>query len=82
MKAKEMFEKLGYKYYGIVKDDMLFYKKGKEVGIVFYLTSLEYFVGKPLECLNDGYEQGELHSVALEEHKAIHQQMKELGWLK
>ena len=66
MTAKEMFEKLGYKYFKY--DDFIQFEKDNGDWISFDLDDKSY-------CHED--RQG----ITLKEHIAIHQQMKELGWL-
>ena len=77
MKAKEMFEELGYhekkqknyilyeKNVGCTTYNISFSKKEKEYACMFH---------------NIG-DYGRRLYVDIELHKAIHQQMKELGWL-
>lgn len=67
MRAKEMFELLGYTY---IKNESSIYCddfNNEEKFFSFYLQEKRVFVG--------------YYSYSIEEHKAIHQQMKELGWL-
>ena len=74
MKAKEMFEKLGYKIYDIkyYKNDICYIKgEDDEVRILFDLKQKEY--------LADIHYEGGIE-MTVELHKAITQQMKELGW--
>ena len=68
MKAREMFKKIGYK---IITNDYLIITYKKDCEIDFYKGSKTY--GK--------WFNGNGESVLLQEHKAIHQQLKELGWL-
>lgn len=69
MTAKEMFEKLGYKYDKRISD-IRYFKKDvyfiKE--IIFEETDKEVYIADPL-CIE------------IDLFKAIHQQLKELGWL-
>ena len=72
--AEGMFEKLGYK----IKDDsdsiMMTYKKG-DIEIDFYISEKEY------SCTEEGNMNWHFTYVNPDLHKAITQQMKELGWL-
>jgi hypothetical protein len=65
MKALEMFEKLEYKC-NKSEHNIIYAKSNYD--ITFSLPYKEYYT-------NDGT------SITVEEHLAIHQQMKELGWL-
>ena len=67
-KADNMFEELGYKKeaaLGFIK-----YQKGSKI-VSFYLEYEEYEV----------YEADNMQELNVLEHKAIHQKLKELGWL-
>ena len=68
MKAKEMFERLGYKWNEITNDreDLIIYYNERR--LVFYKR--RRLVGK--DGLETGLTPGEI--------QAIHQQCKELGW--
>ena len=79
MTAKELFESLGYKqiatYYNLIEyiDD----KEGSDyVYIIFDLSLKVYEVG-----YFDGYKTTVPITTSIKEHKAITQQMKELGWI-
>ena len=78
MTAKEMFEKLGY-VQTINSDYLIEYvgdnEDNESVYIRFYFLSKEYEVG-----YFDGYISTAMPT-SIEEHKAITQQMKELGWI-
>lgn len=70
MTAKETFEELGYKYHykcGIEKNMISI--TGNNFAIMFSLEHKEYW-------------HTPMSSITIEEHQAIHQQMKELGWIK
>lgn len=77
MSAKEMFKNLGYYLY--LNDSLeLSYRKccdGLEEIITFWLNTKEY---NSIFC--DG-EKIDIRDITALEHKAIHQQLKELGWL-
>lgn len=68
--AKEMFEELGYEQVDN-SDSLIRYRKGFDDDILFYRYSKMYF--RKDFCGGFG--------ITVDEHKAIHQQMKELGWL-
>jgi len=83
MNAKEMFEELGYEQI-INNDSLIEYKDyshgdGDYAYVSFIRMWKEYEVG-----YYDDYEnkRREPTVVSIEEHKAITQQMKELGWIK
>ena len=81
MKAKEMFEKIGYKFNGfdkefdyikysiIDKEEILFWIDKKEISIYHYIVV----------C---GILQKWDRNLTLNELNAINQQCKELGWKK
>ena len=75
--AQEMFEALGYHLY-INNSYMICYSKFCDClyeQITFWLKQKRYN-----SCFFDG-EQTDLRDIEIEEHKAITQQMKELGWM-
>lgn len=84
MTAKEMFEELGFifiaeskrgvSYLQSEKCEIYPYDKNDEIQVTFY-KEVECYV-----CRSMDYEKGDL-LIKAELHKAIHQQMKELGWL-
>ena len=78
MTAKELFESLGYKQ-TINSDYLIEYIGANEnndrVYIRFYFLSKGYEVG-----YFDGYISTAMET-SIKEHKAITQQMKELGWI-
>ena len=84
MTAKEMFEKLGYthnlNFNGYINTNPkphITYEKNIEnirVLISFDLRKKSYY--KSVILYNDEFKH-----ITLEEHKAIQQQTKELGWL-
>lgn len=70
MNAREMFENLGYGYREL-DDDVFQYSRANSIVIRFYkkereFCSVEFFGSK---------------NINMDEFKAIHQQLKELGWL-
>lgn len=72
MTAQEMFEELGYKK-SYDKSVIIDFEKGhKRIRFYKKLQSIQVDVDY-IENAND--------LDVIEEHKAIHQQMKELGWL-
>lgn len=84
MKAKEMFEKLGYKQEKDDKIHITYYngnvenKQRCDRQITFDLEDKNFIAYSPCE-LND-YEDCSIF-ITLEELQAINQQIKELGWL-
>ena len=82
MIAQEMFEALGWELVELKedeKDDILCYQKKQgsaTYDLVFYLEDKTYY--------SYGYVHGrEINCpLSLDEHLAITQQIKELGWLK
>lgn len=80
--AKEMFEKLGF-YIEIGNFDLFYKIKNDSLTIIFYLKEKyvriveEHYIGELglYEYLASDYP------ITVELHKAIHKQMKELGWL-
>ena len=72
MTAREMFKSLGYersKYYD--RNQIIEYNNEEEGQIVFWVKEQEFSAS----------EYGEPKSITVDEFKAIHQQLKELGWL-
>ena len=72
MTAREMFKSLGYersKYYD--RNQIIKYNNEEEGQIVFWVKEQEFSAS----------EYGEPKSITVDEFKAIHQQLKELGWL-
>lgn len=73
-KAKDMFEEIGYER--ILIDN---YNDSKAIEYTDGYTSFLFVVDKEAyyaSCDND------VVWIEMEEHQAIHQQMKELGWIK
>jgi hypothetical protein len=85
MKAQEMFEKLGYvvehrKKIGYANDEYVIYHKNIDYAQAFVFSK----VNKTFwTCSYADIDKvsGEIYGVFPEEHSAIHQQMKELGWI-
>lgn len=78
MTAKEMFEKLGYKYYKKTSYGSIIYRNydfDMDLGLEI---TFHYDGNYEIESLNRHFDC--IMSVQL--HQAITQQMKELGWLK
>lgn len=75
MTAQEMFEELGYEIYYTLED-------------VAWNAPMEYIhhdgliIGFDLDDRVYYYSEHLLIDTSIELHKAIHQQMKELGWIK
>ena len=86
MTAREMFEKLGYQeepgYFKIKTYCRTVYSKGYTyyVRIKFFETAKRVDKSLSMYALYDGYEEWERH-LTIEEIKAIHKQLEELGWL-
>ena len=78
--ARKMFLKMGY-YLQTEKlnNDDIAYRRSM-FAIVFTCGCREVLVCDWRDYIDDN-EKGVIHSTDLEELKAIHQQMKELGWL-
>ena len=80
--AKEMFEELGY-HIETNKFNLFYKRENDSLTIIFYLKEKyvriveEHYIGELglYEYLGIDYP------ITVELHKAIHQQMKELGWL-
>ena len=85
MTAKEMFEELGYKI-AVKDDEVLMYSQELGNGTKFiyfrliYKAISEYHLGYGGYVLYDSNSKVQITFTAIE-HKAITQQMKELGWL-
>jgi hypothetical protein len=83
MKSKEMFEELGYEYINETKSEVIPHIEYKD-----NFNEKQYFfniVNKTLECYRENkYGNATVDDVDItpQEHQAIHQQMKELGWIK
>lgn len=76
MTAKEMFEALGYYLYS--NDSLISYRKCSgelEEIITFWLNTKEY------SSVFFNREEIDIRNITALEHKAIHQQLRELGWL-
>ena len=71
MTAEQMFEALGYVRLVEDKNIMIWMGNHDDIWIEFDLVESKYFITK--------YEEATSIKVSL--HKAITQQMKELGWL-
>ena len=80
MIAKEMFEKLGYKQL-YVDEIICMYKHSSSISLMIFndrkTITKSYFNLSTI----DGEEVKELE-ITFKEHQAIHQKMKELGWIK
>lgn len=73
MTAQEMFEAMGYKR---TRNDEEIWFENEYYNVVFYIKENKYEL--------DFYDRvcDKALFVSVEIHKAIHQQMKELGWLR
>ena len=67
MNAKEMFEELGYEIGETDEIIVEYWKNEKNVCFWLVLKDINLF--------------GNIATVSIELHNAIHQQMKELGWI-
>ncbi len=74
MTAKEMFEELGYEYE--FKGDLIKYDEGRKLIVFNNLTKKVH-----LRQNNRYRERTYIGGMEVKLHKAIHQQMKELGWI-
>jgi hypothetical protein len=89
MKAKEMFEALGY-YFTEDKDKLYEKAEYNQVGLFGYLKDNKFGKEDGVVFFDDKkytYEEYEKSyvvgsSINFKLHQAIHQQMKELGWIK
>lgn len=66
-----MFKSLGYEYCKYYDRDKIIQYYNEEVQFLFWIKEQEFSVS----------EYGELKNITVDEFKAIHQQMKELGWI-
>ena len=71
MNAREMFEQLGYKKLNTTTWNIT-YAKMSDAVIRFYVDNGSYY---KRDMFNSSL------GISVKEHKAIHQQLKELGWL-
>ena len=69
MNAKEMFEELGYEF--LPRTGYLLRYKSKDYFLTFWIEEKKY-IKNDYNCE---------YAINIKEHQAIHQQMKELGWL-
>lgn len=76
--AKEMFEEQGL---NLVMDNKVavVYEDTDGIGIFFRKLFESYSMSIPEELM-DAFIEGEI-AISMEIHKAIHQQLRELGWL-
>lgn len=78
--AREMFEELGFKQEK--HKTAILYIYGNGMKILFDYFEGGYFYGMPIPQLDGTEEKEETLCVSVNVHKAIHQQMLELGWIK
>jgi hypothetical protein len=85
MNAKEMFDKLGYSDVGNRNDEceVCCYEKTRtqSIGYDFYQQSISIILTIDCAVTKIIDASGEKLELNCEEIQAIHQQMKELGWL-
>lgn len=80
-KAEKMFKELGYEEKIMLENGKdFYYLKDNQFAIGFFLKFKEYIACDPKDV--EEASKGRLHSILLKEHLAIHEQLKELGWLK
>lgn len=85
MKAKQMFRKLGYEQTEM--EFHLFYKLGKNTEEYYKDDIIEFDLRKKTYRVQSGWDKFTMPidevnlDITLELHNAIHQQMKELGWI-
>lgn len=78
MNAKEMFKQLGWWFNPYDLNGLIEYRKqfeASEVTIAFVLADKEIIID------NDQFRNGVVSNLGVSEHLAIHQQMKDLGWI-
>ena len=73
MKAKEMFEKLGYKLFINADTEICYMSKENKWFISFYLDE------KVIQCSENDFYTTSI-GITLEELQAINKQVEELGW--
>lgn len=78
MKAKEMFEKLGYSL-EVDRNDLIKYSK-EDCGHIDFNFLIETKKFYSVYCFSQIY-QPMAHSITLDEFEAVQKQMEELGWL-
>lgn len=72
MNAKEMFEKLGYKYNkNRNRNRMIEYCKEDSTSVLFWINERKFSVS----------EYCEPKDITVDEFKAVQKQMEELGWI-
>lgn len=69
--AKEMFELMGFNIIKSVENEIIYQHRRSETSFVFYQDLMLY------ECIDPNDDR----LISIQEHLAIHQQMKELGWI-
>ena len=84
--AKEMFEELGYKI-AVNDEDVIIYHhygKGNDTREIFFRLKHTYTYNENIGYgAKLSYDSGSSYplTITINEHLAIHQQLKELGWL-
>lgn len=76
-KAEQMFKDLGYK--SRVSINYITYRTVKNDAEYHYITFNKDM--KRYVCLNDRYEENQPIFITTPLHLAIHEQLKELGWI-
>jgi hypothetical protein len=89
MKAKEMFEELGYEQIILPEFTPKIIIFSKNIGSIAggKLRDISFTERTKSWQVRDNFKEIMLDNIegnecSVEEHKAIHQQMKELGWIK
>ena len=82
MKARKMFEKLGYEYLHYIRDDGIeeeFIEYSKTRYKIEYVIEFNLLT-KQIEFINGKRLTGSWHTIELKELQAINKQVEELGW--
>ena len=77
MKAKEMFEKLGYEQ-EIIDEQLIYSTKDLQANIEYQI--IFYLDDKSFEAITDNCIHA--NNINMQELQAINKQIEELGWLK
>ena len=85
MNAKEIFEELGYRKYSIESSGLIigWQANPKEYLVGHEYRNIQFYEDKTWNIFSDNITQALVFAKpTIEEHLAITQQMKELGWIK
>ena len=86
MKAKEMFEEVGFEYFKYPQT--IIYKKNNNDDMYYKGDTVMFCYLKKIYEVRSGWEKWSMpidevnFEIIIKLHQAIHQQMKELGWIK